>query len=104
MNSKLCLPGAPANEGAHRLAWLLTDHKADARKQLNERGVNDLALDRIVRGEILPGMDIGRAIFFVSNHAIAAWHWNTPAAGSWFDRPTDWPEFGSPAAFERRAA
>jgi len=92
---KLYLPGRPANEGARRLAWLLLDFDAGARKLLNERGINDLRIERMVRGEILPDMQDGRSIFFVSDHAIAAWHWNHAPMAAWGDRPQDWPSFRS---------
>lgn len=93
MTRKLYLTARPSNEGARRLAWLLLDRDADARRLLHERGVNDLRIERMLRGEILPGMQDGRAIFFASHHAIAAWHWNHAPLGAWGDRPSDWPQF-----------
>lgn len=94
--SKIYLTAFPANEGARRLAWLLCDREARARAQLRRRFVSDMMIHRLIIGDVTPGMDLGTAIHLVSEGAITARHWNSPAEAGWFDRPQDWPCLAAP--------
>jgi hypothetical protein len=104
MTPKIYLRAQPANEGARRLVWLLLDRDLRARGQLHRRQCSDAMIERLVCGEVTPGMVIGTAIHLVSEGAIEARHWNSPPAAGWFDRPVDWPTFGASADAERLAA
>lgn len=106
MNGKPHLSAQPANEGARRLAWLLCDSDLGtiARKRLNQQGCGNVMIDRLLAGEITPGLGIGTLIHIISEGAIVARHWNGAAQAWWFDRPEGWPDFGVLATSERRAA
>lgn len=86
MTRKLHLGATVPNEGARLLARALMRDPA-LHGALVHRGIDATMIDRLVAGELTPGLAIGSVIYAKSAHTIKAAHWNRPASGWWFDAP-----------------
>ena len=91
--TKQHLPARPATGGARRLAWRLLDGPADERPArraaLHRRGFDDMAIDRLLHGELTPGAELGIRITLATEYDVVIADWYDEAAGVWADRPAE---------------
>lgn len=79
----------PANDGAHRLAWWIgTQPDAQAAFEIVGASLGDIgAVDRMLSGELTPGMAWGLALRDATDGAVLPHDWYHDATCGWFDAP-----------------
>ncbi|MBM3927104.1 MAG: hypothetical protein FJ335_01385 [Sphingomonadales bacterium] len=100
---KMHLIARVPNEGARRLAWWLATHAAPHRVPFTSKVVPSVAgaaallaaraklseatIDRLLRGELVPGEEQGREISVATAGVVSMRDWRDAARGGWSDRP-----------------
>lgn len=85
---KISLPAAVPNEGARRLAYYLTtDAPQTLARFARKIESTEMAVERLIRGDIRPGEELARAIYLATGGAVWSRFWSCPPEGRWFDRP-----------------
>jgi hypothetical protein len=91
VSGKLHLPPAPPSEGVHRLAcWMLgvkSVPQAMARIDEMRRELGEVTLDRIVSGELLPGLEHGAKLAALTGGRVQARQFRRPTGRRWGDAP-----------------
>ncbi|WP_231420893.1 hypothetical protein [Sphingomonas sp. Leaf205] len=74
------------NEGARRFAqFIMRQPVGTLAKMLRKLGISQIAMERMMSGEIAPGSFDGYQIFAFTRGAVTAKDWYRTAAGGWFD-------------------
>lgn len=74
------------NEGARRLAqWIMQEPVGTLDKLLRKVGIGQIAMERMMAGEITPAADIGHQIFAFTRCAVTINDWDRPPYGGWFE-------------------
>ena len=82
------LPAVVPNEGARRLAWIIGNtEKPHVAVTLLEAMLGFGVIDRILSGELLPGVRMGARLWAWSGGQIDAYDFRHKPMGWWFDRP-----------------
>lgn len=117
MSFKMHLIARVPNEGARRLAWWLATRAAPERVLFTmtvvrsisapvallsaQAGLDETAIDRLLRGELVPGAEMARRISVATAGVVLTAMWRDPPRGGWADRPDS--GFGpEPMMFSRR--
>ncbi len=82
---KLSLPAKVPNEGARRLANHVVTAEASLERFARKLGYSETTVERLIRGELRPGVELVRAVHLATDGAVLARHWNRRAEGGWFD-------------------
>lgn len=89
--SKLYLPPSPPNEGAYRLAiWMLgvrTPQLSENRIAEMRAALGGNMLDRLITGEVLPGMIMGSTLVALTGGRVEARQFQRPTGRRWSDTP-----------------
>ncbi|RSV44396.1 hypothetical protein CA234_02990 [Sphingomonas sp. ABOLE] len=92
--TKMRVPLAVPNDGAHRLAWFVAEAPApdEAIEDLAAGTLTSVAMfDRVLSGEVVPAGGFAAAIARETGGAILPSDWNRAATGLWGDRPKPRP-------------
>lgn len=91
MAGKLRLPPCPPSEGVHRLAcWMLGARTPQlCRKRIEEMRdvVGEIVLDRVIAGELVPGMIIASQFAELTGGRVEARQFQRPTGRRWSDTP-----------------
>lgn len=88
MTFKMHLIARVPNEGARRLAWWLGIRTRSGLRDLMERAaLTEVTVDRLLRGEVIPGAEMARAISVATAGVVLTPMWRSAPAGKWGDRP-----------------
>lgn len=82
---KLSLPAVVPNEGARRLANHVMTAQPSLERFARKLGFSETTVERLVRGDLRPGVELIRAIHLATNGAVQTQHWNRRPEGRWFD-------------------
>lgn len=92
--TKMRVPLAVPNDGAHRLAWLIAE-SADPEERIEDLAGGILTavamIDRLLSGEVVPEGGFAAAIARETEGAVLPMDWKRPASGPWGDRPAPRP-------------
>ena len=91
MRAKMHLAACVPNDGARRLAWWLGEQGRDGHVALERAGFDANAIDRLLSGELLPGLAIGACLTLATGGAVVPGDFRRRARGWWFDRPSERP-------------
>jgi hypothetical protein len=77
--------GAKApNEGARGLARAISRYPAAVCARLRAAGIDEMKVERLLSGEIIPGADLAHSIFEATGRTVQSFHWRRPARAWWF--------------------
>ncbi len=85
---KMHLAARAPNEGARRLAqWVAHEHGGDLDRAAARLWVTGAIVQRVIDGEITPGMALGASLFKACG--VRARMFNRDALAGWFFEPVD---------------
>lgn len=100
MGGKLRLPPAPPSEGVHRLVCWMLGARLPGQRQVRieamRRELGEVMLDRVIDGEIVPGMIMGAKLTQLTGGRVQARQFQRPTGRRWSDAPgwdARYPEF-----------
>ncbi|WP_242095437.1 hypothetical protein [Sphingomonas sp. CROZ-RG-20F-R02-07] len=89
------LPAVVPNEGARLLAAWMVAQPVGTYRRFVQRVGGVIMADRLIAGEVRPGLDLAFSIYAFTSSAVMIASWGRPAKGWWFDIA---PETGKLAA------
>ena len=73
------------NEGARGLARAISRYPGAVCARLSAAGIDEMKVERLLSGEMIPGADMAHAIFEATGRAVKSAHWRRPARAWWFE-------------------
>lgn len=93
--ARIHLPMRPPSDGAHQLGWWLLGPLCPVERMKRrieaERVLGLPMLERLLHGEVTPGVQLGHDIMRLTDWKIGAQEFYRPALGGWGDCPAEAP-------------